>query len=70
MSDMINITMINGSADPVGHSTASKTVGELRSEFEFGNNIVVSVNGTKAADSRNLIEGALVSAVATDKTGG
>jgi hypothetical protein len=36
----------------------------------FGANIIISVDGTKAADSRALTDGALVSAVGTDKTGG
>tara|TARA_R100000789_G_scaffold30330_1_gene33913 strand:+ start:783 stop:1010 length:228 start_codon:yes stop_codon:yes gene_type:complete len=70
MSNSTNITLINGSADPVTHTTSSGTVGDLRSEMGFGANIIISVDGTKAADSRALTDGALVSAVGTDKTGG
>ncbi|MAF43947.1 MAG: hypothetical protein CMI54_07290 [Parcubacteria group bacterium] len=67
---MPNITLINGSAEPITHSTNASTVGSLRTEMSFGNNIIISVDGTKAADSRALSDGCLVSAVGTDKTGG
>ena len=69
-TDMPNITLINGNANPVTHPTSSRTVGDLRSEMSFGSDIIISVDGTRAADSRALVDKALVSAVGADKTGG
>lgn len=67
---MPSFTLINGSAEPITHTTTADTVGGLRTEMSFGSGIIISVDGTKAADSRALTDGALVSAVGADKTGG
>ena len=67
---MPTFSLVNGSAEPETHTTSASTVGELRSEMSFGENTVISVDGTKAADSRQLLDGSIVSAVSTNKTGG
>ena len=79
MSDgnSIDIKLQNGSGEFVTTSTTSTTVGELRSELGFGSNVIISVDGTTASDSRRLRNAEdnsgremRVSAIATDKTGG
>ena len=67
---MADITLINGAAEPIATSVNAGTVGELRSELGLTASAVVSVDGHKAADNLTLSDGALVSALSTDKTGG
>ena len=67
---MADITLINGAAEPIATSVAAGTVGELRSELGLTASAVISVDGHKASDSLTLSNGALVSALSTDKAGG
>lgn len=67
---MADITLINGAAEPIATSVTSGTVGELRNELNLPSGAVVSVDGHKASDNLSLSDGALVSALSTNKTGG